>query len=489
MILVYDIGTTSVKGAVFNVKGEILSHAASPVRLKTGANPLINECDPNAWLSAIGIINTQLEVKKIDSIRAIVVSGNGPTLVPVGKSGEPVSFAATWLDRRGIEESKLISEITGNYVDPSFFLPKAYWFYRNNRELYNKTAYFMPCPDFINYSFTGEAFAVLPSGAFKKYMWNHDEVEKLRMDSAKFPEYIKPGEIIGKVRKEAEDRFGVPAGIPVFGGGPDFIMSLLGTATVVPGRACDRSGTSEGINLCSEKPVNDGRLLSLPHIIENLHNISGIISTSGKALEWFKTITGKKNLDYETLFEELCEVPPGCRRLIFLPYLAGERSPIWDPDARGTFVGLTLNHGRREMTRAVVESVGFAIRDVLEIMEENDFIINDLRVTGGQSKSPLWNQIKADITGKRILLPDCTDSELKGNACVALKSLKVYKTFLESAEKTFRIRKVYEPQQKLKELYDELFTIYRGSYRGLKPVFKKISQVTFEEGKWQSENL
>ena len=493
MILVYDIGTTSVKGAVFNINGEMLARAVSPVRLKTGSNPLINECDPNGWITAIGIINTQLEIKKLQSenrekIRAIVVSGNGPTLVPVNKRGDPLNYALTWLDRRAVVESESISKITGDYVDPSFFLPKAYWFYKNKKALYNKTEHFLPCPDFINYFFTGNAFAALPGDAFKKYMWDPKDVEILGMDARKFPEFIRPGENIGKVRREAEERLGVPVGTPVITGGPDFVMSLLGTATVVPGRACDRSGTSEGINLCSDIPVNDKRLLSLPHVIEGLYNISGIISTSGKALEWFKNITGKKNLDYETLFEELCEVPPGSSKLVFLPYLAGERSPIWDPDARGTFIGLNLNHGRKEMMRAVVESVGFAIRDIVEIMEENNFTVEDLRVTGGQSKSPLWNQIKADITGKNILLPDCTDAELKGNTSVALYNLGYYPSLMEAADKTFRVKKVFKPQKKLKNLYDELFSVYRESYRGLKNVFKKLSKISFKEGKWQSEN-
>jgi xylulokinase len=301
------------------------------------------------------------------------------------------------------------------------------------------------------------------------------------MDPQKFPPFIRPGETIGEVRREAEELLGIPAGTPVVAGGPDFVMTLLGTATVRPGRVCDRAGTSEGINLCAEQAVEDERLLCLPHIIEGYTNISGIISTSGKALSWFKSISGRGGLDYESLFEDICQVPPGSRSLIFLPYLAGERAPLWDPYARGTFIGLTANHGRKEMTRAVVEAVGFAIRDVIEVMEDNGLEIGELRVTGGQAKSPLWNQIKADITQRKILVPEVQDSELLGDACIGLFALGNYKNLAAASDSLVRIGRTYTPAPGLAELYDRLFELYRASYRGLKEVFSELAEIPLEE--------
>lgn len=301
------------------------------------------------------------------------------------------------------------------------------------------------------------------------------------MDPSKFPPFIRPGELVGEVRLEAEELLGIPAGTPVFAGGPDFVMTLLGTATVRPGRACDRAGTSEGINLCSEEPIKDERLLCLPHIVEGYTNISGIISTSGKALSWFKSITGRADLDYESLFEDICQVPPGSRSLLFLPYLAGERAPLWDPFARGAFIGLTVNHGRKEMTRAVVEAVGFAVRDVIEVMGENGLEIGELRVTGGQAKSPLWNQIKADITQKKILVPAVQDSELLGDACIGLFALKNYKTLAEASESLVKISRTFTPNPEYRGLYDRLFELYRASYRGLKEVFAELTKIPLEE--------
>ncbi len=479
MILSVDVGTSVLKAGLIGLDGRPAGRAEVPVSLAAGEDPLRYEADANNWISALALAVAQLELPR--DLRAVVVSGNGPTLVPADADARPLDFAMTWMDRRGGEEAALIAGITGEYVDPTFYLPKALWIYRHNRRVYERTRHFMACPEFVDFYLTGNAFAVLPSEQFSRYIWTAELVERLGMDPAKFPPFIAPGQPVGSVRGQAEEVLGIPAGTPVFAGGPDFIMSLLGTATVRPGRACDRAGTSEGINLCTERPLQDRRLMSLPHIVPGYHNVSGIISTSGKALEWFKTITGRQRTDYESLFEDVLQVPAGSRGLLFLPYLAGERAPLWDTHARGTFIGLTINHGRREMTRAVVEAVGYAIRDVLEVMVENGLAVEELRVTGGQARSPLWNQIKADITGRRILVPENQDSELLGDACVALFALGEHDSLAEAADRVVTIGRRYEPQGGVEALYREMFELYRASYRGLKEVFRRLSEVPKEE--------
>ena len=485
MILAFDVGTSLLKGGIFDALGALRSRAEVPVHLSDREDPLMHEADANNWISALSLVTAQLELPKAPGsdrkIEAVVVSGNGPTLVPVGPKGEPLDFAMTWMDRRGVEEARIIAEVTGRYVDPTFYLPKALWIYRNKPEVYKRTRHFCTCPEFVDLYLTGVARTVLPSEQFTPYIWTPETIERLGMDPKKFPSFIRPGERVGDVRQEAEELLGIPAGTPVFAGGPDFVMTLLGTATVRPGRASDRAGTSEGINLCAEGAVEDKRLLCLPHIIEGYTNISGIISTSGKALSWFKTISGRGELDYESLFEDICQVPPGSRSLLFLPYLAGERAPLWDPYARGAFIGLTANHGRKEMTRAVVEAVGFAIRDVIEVMEENGLEIGELRVTGGQAKSPLWNQIKADITQRRILVPEVQDSELLGDACIGLFALGNYDSLAAASDSLVKIGRRYTPTPELRELYDRLFDLYRASYRGLKEVFSSLATIPLEE--------
>ena len=275
------------------------------------------------------------------------MSGNGPTLVAADARGQPLAYALTWMDRRAIGEAEEVSAACGAYVDPSFYLPKALWIARRRPELYARTAHFFACPEFIDFHLTGEACTVLPAPEFSRYIWTEEMIGRWGWTRASSRPSCPPRGWLGRVRRQAEETLGVPAGLPVITGGPDFIMTLLGTATVRPGRVCERSGTSEGINLCSSVPLEDSRLLTLPHIIGGCWNISGMISTSGKALEWFKAATGREGMDYEAFLEDVCLVPPGARRLLFLPYLSGERAPIWDPYARGTFLGLTRGTAAR----------------------------------------------------------------------------------------------------------------------------------------------
>jgi xylulokinase len=485
VILTFDVGTSVLKGGIFDASGVLRCRAEVPVNLSDRMDPLMHEADANNWIGALSLVTAQLELPrspgKEPGIEAVVVSGNGPTLVPAGSKGEPLDFAMTWMDRRGVEEARMIAEITGRYVDPTFYLPKALWIHRNKPDVYRRTRHFCTCPEFVDLFLTGTACTVLPSAQFAPYIWTPETIEQLGMDPQKFPPFIRPGETVGEVRQEAEELVGIPAGTPVLAGGPDFVMTLLGTATVRPGRVCDRAGTSEGINLCAEGSIDDTRLMCLPHIIEGYTNISGIISTSGKALSWFKSISGRGELDYESLFEDICQVPPGSRSLLFLPYLAGERAPLWDPYARGAFIGLTANHGRKEMTRAVVEAVGFAIRDVIEVMEENGLEIGELRVTGGQAKSPLWNQIKADITQRKILVPEVQDSELLGDACIGLFALGNYDSLAAASDSLVAIARSYTPSSEVRELYDRLFELYRASYRGLKEIFSSLATIPLEE--------
>ena len=478
VIFVVDIGTTALKAALFTEDGKFFKQTERKIEFEQHRDPLYHEIDAGKWVDALEYITETFELNGYEKLHAIVVSGNGPTLIPVGPKDKPLDMAMTWMDRRGIDEADIVSGLAEVYIDPAFYLPKAFWVYRNKRDIYEKTKYFFSCPEFINYLFTGEPYTILPVPEYRPYIWTEELVTRLGMDWAKFPGFIRPGELAGHVTRNAQQRFKIPAGTPVFAGGPDFIVSLLGTATIAPGRVCDRSGTSEGINLCTGKLVEDRRLLCMSHIIEGLYNISGPVSTSGKALEWIKNITGKTGFSYEEIFKDIDEVPAGAGNLLFLPYLAGERAPLWDPHARGVFLGLSLNHGRKELMRAVAESVGFAIRDVITVMEEIGLPVHDLRITGSQAKSGIWTQMKADITGKEILVPVMKDAELTGNMSIAMFGLGRYRTLAEASEATVEIEKIYRPRRENRELYDHLFGLYRDSYAGLKNVFKNLSTKT-----------
>ena len=475
MILAYDIGTTFLKGAVVTIGGKVLASAQVPVRMVETTEPGRRECDPNTWLSGMAMVTAWLGLKEKGRIRGVVVSANGPTLVPVDASGDPLDFAMTWMDRRAQEEADLIAEYSDAPLDASFYLPKALWIMRHKPDIYERTRHFLPCAEYVTFFLTGNAVRIVPTELFRDFFWSEPAIPHLRMDQDKFPPFVDVGDLVGTVRTEAEEMLGIPAGVPVIAGGPDFTMSILGTAATQTGRTCDRAGTSEGINLCWPAPVHDRRLLCFPHVVSGSFNVSAMISSSGAALEWASRALGRGREDIEPLLKDASTVAPGAGRLLFLPFLTAERFAVWDSHMRGAFLGLTLEHGKPEMMRAVVESSGFTVRSVLDIMEQIGCKVADLRVSGGLARLPLWCQARADITGKKVLLPEQEESDLVGNACVGFYGLEEFDSPAAAAENLVRFQKTYHPNAGARQAYDDLFGVFMKACAELEGTFQRLT--------------
>jgi xylulokinase len=497
LILTVDIGTSSFKTALWTFEGTRIAGAAAPLSI-TVNDGLRHEVDPAQWPEAFE--NCCRRLGSLSAVEALVISGNGPSLAPVtgradaaGGAAPPAAAARLWLDRRAEKAAAEVSALMGDYVDPGFFLPKALGIKNDEPALYERTLFFLGCPEYLTYALTGEARFVFPSEGFDRWYWNDEILRKLGLDAEKFPPFISPGETAGTVLPGAAGRFGFRAGIPVIAGGPDFFVSILGAGVVKPGQVCDRSGTSEGINLCTEKRITDKRLMSYGHPIKPYWNLSGIISTTGKAIEWGRDLLGLKSYDefYSLAASAGGEASgngfgirasadtglpagnPGIRGPrrnvpVFLPYLAGERAPLWDPSVRGAFLGLGLSSGRAEFARSIIEGVCLAIRDVITVMEEAGAGVGELRVAGTAAESGVLNQIKADLTGREVLIPACREAELLGLALVGACALGKYNSFAEAASVLVKIEDRRYPDEKKAPLYDRLFREYRGAYRALK---------------------
>jgi xylulokinase len=471
LILAIDIGTSTFKAAIFDMEGRCLKQAAIPTPVSGG------ELDSGVWLAAFEAAVPLLG--ELGGLEALVISGNGPTLVPVtgnpefsgGKFSVPAGKALLWLDRRAREESAKVSELAGAYVDPSFFVPKALWIKNQDAGLYEKTRHFLFAPEYLVFALTGEARTVIPSQGFERWYWDAGMLEALGLESSKFPPFAVPGECIGTVSGEAASRFGFSPGLKVFAGGPDFFVSILGTGVTAAGQVCGRSGSSEGINLCIKERISDNRLMSYGHPIKPLWNLSGIISTTGKAVAWARELLGMEGLPHESFYELAAKTRPGSQGLIFLPYLAGERAPLWDPAARGVFAGLGLDTGRAEMARAAAEGICFAIRDVVSVMEEAGAPARNLRVSGGPGVSGFLNQLKADVSGREVWSLAVRDAELPGNACTGAAALGKYGSAGEAAAALIKTGRVFHPDTAKGPLYAECFARYRDLYRSLKGYF------------------
>jgi xylulokinase len=467
VLLTIDIGTSVFKSALWDFEGNRLAFASLPLAMSRSGG-LRYEAEPGQWLRAFEDCLGRLGA--LPAVQAIVISGNGPSLTPVlgapALAPEGLSFPAApsrlWLDRRATEAAAAVSAAAGDFVDAGFFLPKALDIKNAEPDLYERTRFFLGCPEYLAAALTGEARTVFPAEGFDRWFWNAGILERLGLDAEKFPPFISPGCVFGTALPAVADRFGFARNVPVIAGGPDFFVSILGAGVTSPGQACDRSGTSEGINACTEQRVTDKRLMSYAHPVKPYWNLSGIISTTGKAIEWGADILGLAGIgEFFALAEK---APPGSGGLVFLPYLAGERAPIWDPAARGVLRGLSLASDRACFARAVLEGICFAVRDVISVMEEAGAAVRELRVSGGAAGSVFLNRLKADITGRDTLVPAQKEAELLGLAITGACVLGRYASAGEAVSALVRVERRWEPDRKNAALYDELFRKYRETY-------------------------
>jgi xylulokinase len=456
VLLTIDIGTSNFKSAIWDYDGNLISFAALPFQA--------DEQDCSVWLRAFE--NCCRKLGNLCGVEAIIISGNGPTLVPVtgqpsiehGSLFVPAEKARLWIERKENKYQKKVSEIMGGFVDLSFFLPKILSIKHEENDLYKKVQYFIGCPEYLGFALTGEARTVFPSDGFDRWFWNDKVLEKLDLDNRKFPPFIRPGEIIGKINPLAASFFGFKKDIPVISGGPDFFAAILGCGVTQPSHACDRSGSSEGINLCTQNRINDERLMSYGHSVKPYWNLSGIINTTGRAVEWAAGILGVS--DYNDFFSLARKSRAGSGGIVFLPYLAGERAPVWDSSICGLWQGLSLSSTRSEFANSVLEGICFAIRDVVSVMEETGEKVEHLRVTGGMAGNAFLNQKKSDITGKKILEPVYKEAELLGCAIIGACYLGKYESFREASCAMVNIEKIYEPNQENAAIYNSLFEKY-----------------------------
>lgn len=472
-ILSVDLGTTRIKTGIFTKNGELVDYAYSTYPLYIPKEEFVEE-DPKDWIAGFSVCMEKLKAKnQLQYVVSIIVIGQAPTTVFVDSNGIPLRNAILWLDKR-VEDEKKIKKVFGFAKDPRYqALAQILWVKRYERDIYNKTAYFLQPYDFINLYLTG---IFSQSGIpHRDYLtWTKEDASLLGIDTSKLLPTIPMGEVIGTVKKEIAKELGIKESVKVISGGVDYIGALIGTGALTPGILCNRGGGSEGITFISDTPLpkNEKRVSTVPFFLPKLWKISGLINTSGKAIDWIKELFSIKN--YGLLTQIAKESPPGAKNLIFLPYLSGERSPHWDRNAKGLFFGLTLSHGKQDIIRSTMEGIIYAIKDVYEIIRSYPVNIEHFRVTGGLSKMLFFTQLKADILGVSIEIPKVSDGELLGAAIIGGVGMGLYKNLKEASENMYKVKRILLPNNENREKYEKLFLLYKELYPSLRDKFKEI---------------
>ncbi len=481
-ILCADIGTSSLKAALVGYDGEAFAYVREPYPADRVLNGSVLASDwANAFQKAA---ITLAERAKHSGLRlsALCLSGNGPTLIPVfsdGSDGEPLH----WHDG-GIEPPKKAAK----GKTPSLFLPKAAWYKRNQKSAYDRIRFFLSSHEWLAYRLGAAPRAILPNQDYAPYYWDKNQLAAFDIDEALFPPFAITGEIIGELSAEAARSAGLPPKLPIIAGGPDFAMALIGTATLREGAVCDRAGTSEGINVCARSPSRSTKLRSLPHPSPGFWNIAALLPITGRLFEWYRTITGQAERDYDAIMDEIAlskiDYPStqafsgedevkidadvaGVKRQAkkacpaATGYFFPDFNAIGGLGASGAFLATAGFTSRAEFGRATVEAIGFMVRAAVEELERHGYRVEGMRLSGGQAKNTAWNHLKADITGRCLLVPRIADGELSGNAAAALLSLGEADSLEEAADRVVHIETVYEPNQRTYAQFSEKYDQYR----------------------------
>lgn len=481
-LLGVDIGTEGCKAIVFNLRGESLARSYQQYSI-TIPQPTWAEQDPQQWWKAVrkSVADVVKQAsKRRGEISCVSVSGQSPVLVPVDRRGNALMNALIWMDRRAVEQSKTMAQTVGVTDDASMNLPKAIWVKENRPQIFQETYKFLQTTDFVEFKLTDNFVTDwLNAGTFhfdyRRHEWPTDLLNQLKIPVEKFPKVLRSSEIVGTVTDMAARETGLKKGTPVAAGGIDAYLAMIGVNALTVGSTCEITGSSTCLMAPSRQEVPDPekrvQCEKFP-LLPNFWITWGTMSSTGASLRWFRDIIEPK-ASYQDLDVEAEKAPPGSGGLIFLPYLMGERSPIWDTYARGVFIGLSLDHSRKQLIRAILEGCAFGIRHNLEIMEQLGAKVDEIRSCGGAAKSRVFGQIKADVTGKPVVVLREIEASALGAAILASVGAGFYPNLRKAAENMGHTECKISPRKDLFKKYDFSFRMYKDAYLHLKEYFKR----------------
>ena len=475
LLLGVDIGTASTKGVLARPDGEVLGIAERPHELSLPRPGWAEHDAEQTWWSDFREVCAEL-LEKADngSVAAVCISGIGPCFLAADEQGRPVRPAILYgIDTRSSREvneltkrygNAAITRCCGNPISAQSVGPKIAWLAHNEPDAYEKTRYFFMAHTFIVHRLTGayvldhvSASMCEPLYHTGENRWIEDWCEEVA-PGLRMPELRWSADVAGEVTREAAEATGLPEGIPVAVGTTDSFADALSVGVSKPGDAIIIYGSTMSIIVVAERSLPSDDLWSNAHLFEGTYNLSSGMATSGSLTGWLKKISG--DLSYEELTEEAVSVAPGSDGLVVLPYFAGERTPLLDPDARGVMCGLTLSHGRGHLYRALLEATAFGARHLLEAVNETGGEGERVVAVGGGTKGGLWTQIVSDVTGVRQTLPEQTVGACYGDAMLA----GIAGGLLDRNAGWTSVADTVVPDPENRGIYDELYAIYRDLY-------------------------
>lgn len=488
ILLGIDIGTSGCKVAFFRPDGTVIAQSTGEYTVDY-PHPGWAEQHPDMWWdAACACIRRALHEGRVDpaEVAGIGVDGQSWSAIAVDDHGRVLTPTPIWTDTRsgeicaqlkeGIPEEELFA-LCGNPLQPSYTLPKILWYKQHLPEVYDKARWILQSNSYFVYRMTGKASQDLSQGYglncfdMRNCSWNMDMARRMGIRPELLPPLYPCHGVVGTLTEEAAAQTGLIPGIPVVAGGLDAACGTLGAGVVSAGQTQEQGGQAGGMSIAMNDYAADQALILGCHVVPGLWLLQGGTTGGGGALKWLRE-TCCPDLSFAQMSDLAQAVAPGAEGVLFLPYMAGERSPLWNPHAKGVFFGLDYAKGRGHMIRAVMEGVAYALRHNLETARAAGASIGALRAMGGSANSLVWTQLKADITGHVIEVPASDTATTLGAAILAGVGTGVYASFTEAAEKTVSVQRVHTPNPQNKQIYDAGYARYLELYTRLEPMMK-----------------
>jgi len=487
LLLGIDLGTMSSKGVLCRPDGEVVAMTERPHDVSMPCPGWVEHDAEEIWWKDFKAVCSELLEEAEGTVAAVGVSGIGPCFLAAGKNGQPLRPAILYgVDTRAAREVDELTEAyteekivdrCGNPLTSQSVGPKIAWLRRNEPEVWEETRYLFMAHTFVAFRLTGAYVLDHPAAGMCEPLYDH----KNRRWIAEWSEEVAPGlelpdlrwpaEIAGEITQEAAETTGLPAGIPVATGTVDAWSEAASIGVREPGDLMVMYGTTALTMEIVGKPLPSPNLWSTAGPLSDTDVLAGGMATSGALTEWVKKLSDGRS--FAELTQEASRVPPGSEGLIVLPYFAGERNPISDPNARGVICGLTLRHSRGHLYRAMLEATAFGIRHLLEAVHEAGGEARRLVAVGGGTKGGLWPRIVSDVIDEPQELPKQTIGAAYGNALLAGMGSGI----LESCTDWTSIAETIEPNPDNREIYDELYELYKDLYPATRETVHALAAV------------
>jgi len=504
-ILAHDLGTTGNKASLFDEQGKV---RASALSIYNTEYPRLNwvEQNPEDWWKAVCTSTRQLlSSSKINPKQVVCITFSGQMMgcVVIDHQARPLRNALIWADTRAIPQAEqLVSKvgleniyrITGHRTSSSYSAAKIMWVRDHQPEIFAEAHKFLQAKDFIVARLTGK-FATDFSDAggmnlydLEAYNWSPRMLEAADLDISLLPDLHASTDVVGEVLASVSDEVGLATGTPVVIGGGDGCCAAAGAGVVKEGDAFNYLGSSSWIALATKLPIYDPsmRTFTWAHLMRGMYSPCGTMQAAGGSYQWLrdtfclkeKEAAEQQSISPYELMDQLAEQsPPGANGLLYFPYLLGERSPWWNPEARAVYFGLTMRHTRADIVRATLEGITLNLRLILDCFRKQGAQIDSIRVIGGGAKGRIWRKIMADIYGIPIQQPALlSEATSFGAALAGGIGVGMYKDW-SMAESLTQIVDEIQPDPRITAQYEKLYAIFNRAYETFVPIYNEIASL------------